>query len=93
MNKIFNWIAKNLDKICHFLASSLIVVVFCGILTNVFNLTFILSIIISTIFTIVVGVSKELIDKYCRSGIFDKNDLLADLIGLTFGIIILIIIL
>lgn len=92
MNKLFAWIKSNLDKVCHFLVCTLIVIVVCGLMNNMFGISFVISLISSVIITIIIGVGKEWFDKL-NGGTFDKMDLVADLCGCLFGILLSILIL
>ena len=91
-NKLLSWIKNNLDKSCHFLVCTLIVIVVCGLMNNLIGISFIISLIVSIIITIIIGVGKEWFDKL-TGGVFDKMDLLADLCGCLFGILLSILIL
>ena len=92
MNKLLGWIKNNLDKVCHFLVCTLIVIVVCGLMNNLIGISFIVSLITSIIITIIIGIAKEIYDSH-TGGIFDKMDLLADLCGCLFGILLSILIL
>lgn len=77
------WIYNNLDKVAHF--------TICVILIFIFDILFKFTIIapfISFIFVIIIGVLKEIYD-FKNGGIFDKNDLLADILGAIFGTILI----
>lgn len=71
------------DKIIHFIVC-FVLAAFTALITN--------SIIIGWLSAVVVGVAKELYDRYSY-GVFDIYDLIADVLGATCGILILIVIL
>jgi hypothetical protein len=65
------------DKVQHFLV--------CFLLTYLFNCLF--SLIISSLIVLVIGILKEIYDKYFGSG-FCWKDLLADILGILTFIIL-----
>jgi VanZ family protein len=85
------WISRNLDKICHALACALITIVITGMMLKVTE-SLVFSVIGGAVVAVLVGVYKELVDKYDGEE-FDKMDLLADCIGTVIGVILSIIIL
>lgn len=85
------WISRNLDKICHALSCALITIVITGMMLKVTE-GLVFSLIVGAVVAALVGVYKELVDKYDGEE-FDKMDLLADCIGTVIGIILSIIIL
>ena len=66
------------DKIIHFIVC-FVLAAFTALITN--------SIIIGWLSAVVVGVAKELYDRYSY-GLFDIKDLIADVLGATCGILI-----
>lgn len=88
MNKFFDWISNNLDKICHFLTCALIVIIIGVIFAeNLFGCSLLLSLAIGTSVSIIIGILKEIID-LIRYGNFDLKDILADVIGTIFGCVL-----
>ena len=85
------WISRNLDKTCHALACALITIVITGMMLKVTE-SLVFSVIGGAVVAVLVGVYKELVDKYDGEE-FDKMDLLADCIGTVIGVILSIIIL
>lgn len=79
------------DKLLHFVICFLIALIF-SIIFNLFLPTTI-SIIVGTFISLIVGIGKEIYDKYSPDHYFDWKDLIADFSGSIFGVIILIIIL
>lgn len=67
------------DKLLHFSFSCIILV----------GLSLFFSIITSILITILIGILKEVYDKYFGSG-FDINDIWANLVGILFGTILLL---
>jgi uncharacterized membrane protein YjdF len=68
------------DKIIHFIVC-FVLAVLAALITN--------SIIIGWLSAVVVGIAKELYDRYSY-GLFDIKDLMADILGATCGILILL---
>lgn len=85
------WISRNLDKICHALSCALITIVITGMMLKVTE-GLVFSLIEGAAVAVLVGVYKELVDKYDGEE-FDKMDLLADCIGTVIGVILSVIIL
>lgn len=95
MSSLYNKVAAFLcsfpsDKYVHFIVC-LIGTFLLAALIHFIGATVIVSTIISAVVFFLIGVAKELVDKYYRGEIFDKKDLLADLIGLIVGIVLYLI--
>ncbi len=88
MEKIFQWMGKHMDKICHFALCALIVLTVAKLFA-VYDRDYI-SLICGTIVALCAGVVKEDRDRR-TGGIFDKQDLLADILGTIYGVIIYLI--
>ena len=86
--KLFQLMGRNMDKMLHFALRALIVLT----LANLFELydRDPVSVIIGAIVALCAGVVKEDRDKR-TGGIFDKQDLLADILGTIYGVIIYLI--
>lgn len=69
------------DKIIHFIVCFVLAVLTALITSNI---------IIGWLSAVVVGVAKELYDRY-SDGLFDIKDLIADVLGATCGILIIVI--
>lgn len=87
LQKVYNWTAMNIDKICHALAS-LVIVLFLTLLLHKIGFGTMWSRIISVSITYVIGIDKELIDHSKMKEDFDKKDVAADIIGIAIGFII-----
>lgn len=81
MNRLFDWLSKNIDKVAHFSVSIILTIVLGGIIFH--------SIIFGALASFGIGILKEVIDSK-RGEIFDKKDLVADFFGDVIGIIILL---
>lgn len=76
MEKIRKWIASHSDKLAHFLVSAMLVSLFA----------IIVGLIWATIIAILLGITKEVLDKI-KGGKFDLLDLLADALGIIYIVI------
>lgn len=87
LQKVYNWISANIDKICHALVS-LVIVLFITLLLHKIGFGIIFSRVISIIIAYIIGIGKELIDHSKMKEDFDKNDVKADIIGIMIGFLI-----
>lgn len=87
MEKLISWVKNNMDKVCHFLVCTLIVLIVYGVLGGLFNIPFITSIIAGVIVGMIIGVAKEVYDNK-HGGIFDIYDIVADTCGCLFGVLV-----
>lgn len=86
-NKLIVWSRQNIDKICHYLVCLLISLVIILSMNMLIGVSLWLSGIIGLAISMVIGVLKEIYDSK-HGGIFDKQDLAADIIGGMSGTII-----
>lgn len=91
MKKILDWIYKNPDKPLHTLISTIIVIIYFIIFSNILKYDTLHSIVFSCVLTYFSGVIKEIYDKYYRFG-WNIKDINANLIGIVIGAILLILI-
>lgn len=89
MEKIFQWMGKHMDKICHFTLCALIVLT-VGKMLRLIGAGEATAAAIGGVLALTAGVVKELRDKR-TGGIFDWEDMLADAVGILYGEIIFII--
>ncbi len=89
IEKIIALLTKRTDFTLHFLCSFLIVAVLYNILSGC--LFWWAALIYAAIITAVVGIAKELVDKYVRGQFIEKGDIIADGAGiLTFVVTVLL---
>ena len=89
IEKIIALLTKRTDYTLHYLCCFLIVAVLYNILSGC--LFWWVALIYAAIITAVVGIVKELVDKYVRGQFIEKGDLIADGAGiLTFVVTVLI---
>lgn len=89
MKKITDLIS--IDKLLHFVISFVIVVTLFNMLILIGLKDFILCIVVSTIITFLIGVGKEFYDKFRKGTYFSFGDLFADIIGIIYGLTLVII--
>ena len=78
LDKIYNFIMKHVDKLLHFLVNYFIITAF-----SVINFW------IGFFICIIASVGKEIYDAKSDSDCFSWGDILADILGILFGIYIL----
>lgn len=86
-NKLIICLRQNIDKVCHYLVCLLISLLTILTMTMIIGITAWISGIIGFIISGIIGILKEAYDSK-HGGIFDKKDLLADIIGGISGTII-----
>lgn len=86
-DKLVKWAREDIDKICHYLACTLISLIITLTLGLIFGATLWLSALIGIVIGIIIGVIKEIYDSK-HGGIFDLEDLLADIAGSASGTLI-----
>ncbi len=89
MEKIIQWMGKHMDKICHFALCALIVLT-VGKVVMLIGAGEATAAAIGSVLALIAGVMKELRDKR-TGGIFDWGDMLADVVGILYGVFIFII--
>lgn len=87
LQKVYNWTATNIDKICHALAS-LVIVLFLTLLLHKAGFGTMWSRVISICIAYTIGIGKELFDHRNMKEDFDKKDVAADIIGIAIGFLI-----
>ena len=87
LQKVYNCIASNIDKICHALAS-LVIVLFLALLLHKMGFGAMPSRVISVCAAYIIGIGKELIDHRKMKEDFDKKDVTADIAGIAIGFFI-----
>ena len=87
--KIFySFVSKNIDKIAHAAVSTILLVSLTLLLHKVGISNLWVCRAVSALITYGFGVIKEVIDEKKMSEIFDKKDIIADIIGIMIGILI-----
>lgn len=87
LQKIYNFIARNLDKICHALVS-LVIVLFLTLLLRKIGIGIMTSRVIAVCIAYIIGIGKEMIDHRKMKEDFDDKDIAADIIGIAIGFFI-----
>lgn len=90
MKKIFTFLANiPSDKYAHALVSLIIVSVLSALIRLCTGTDDFRNVLVATVLTFVVGVSKEIYDSFHENHDADPDDLLADTIGIVLGIILI----
>lgn len=84
----YSFVSKNIDKIAHAAVSTILLVALTLLLHKVGISNLWLCRAFAMIITYGFGVIKEVIDEKKMSEIFDKKDIIADIIGIVIGILI-----
>lgn len=87
LQKVYNWISENIDKICHGLIS-LVIVLFLTLLLHKIGCGDMPSRIIAVCITYIIGIGKELFDHRKMREDFDEKDIAADIVGIAIGFFI-----
>lgn len=86
-DKIVKWAREDIDKICHYLVCTLISLLITLTLGLIFGITLWISALVGIVIGVIIGVLKENYDSK-HEGIFDLEDLLADIAGSASGALI-----
>ena len=90
MNKIFTFLANiPSDKYAHALVSLIILSVLAALIRLCTATDDFRNVLVATVLTFVIGVSKETYDSFHEDHDADPDDLLADIIGIALGIILI----
>lgn len=90
MKKIFTFLASiPSDKYAHALVSLIILSVLTALIRLCTATDDFINVLVGTVLTFVIGVSKEIYDSFYEDHDADPDDLLADTIGIVLGIILI----
>lgn len=90
MRKLFEWLAKDVDKVLHFVVCVFIVLIATRLDMVVFHHNIWLAVMIGALVAVIAGIVKETWD-FCDGEQFDMKDLLADGTGAFAGMILAVI--
>ena len=90
MRKLFEWFAKDVDKVLHFVVCVFIVLIATRFDMVIFHHKLWLAVTIGALVAVIAGIIKETWD-FCDGEQFDMKDLLADGTGAFAGMILAVI--